>query len=135
MTLKEIKEHIMHQTNNDADDLEDFVPYLDRYVNDAYDRMVMAWAGQHLVFNNEDPLEAYPALAEDDDEPNLPDWLHPYLADWATWLVYRNGNPQKQSRGMAFRYSFEDALAKVRNQGGLAGQTTDYKNFRNHLDP
>ena len=135
MPLKEIKDHVMFQTNNDADDVGDFEPSLEHYINDAYNRLIMAWGGQHLKYDDDDPLSNYPPLSEDDDEPDLPGWLHQYIADWATWLVYRNGNPQKQSRGYVYRNSFEDALAKIRNQGGLAGQTTDYKNFRNHLDP
>lgn len=130
MTLKEIKDQVMFQTNNDAEDIEDYLPHVDDYINDGYDRLVSAWTKNHV------PQEDYPRLAEDDDEPNLPAWLHHYLSDWATWLVYRNGNPQKQQRGMAFRYAFEEVLAKISDQGGADGLNPDgttkqYRNFIN----
>ena len=35
MTLLEIQEHIMHQTNNDADDLGDYLPHLNDYINEV----------------------------------------------------------------------------------------------------
>jgi hypothetical protein len=62
--------------------------------------------------------------------------MHRYLTDWATWLVYRNGNPQKQQRGLAFRESFLWLLSYVSDQGGADGlnedgSTKQYKNFIN----
>ena len=92
MTFAEIKEQVMFQTNNDADDLEDFLPHVDDYVNEGYDRLVNAWAKNHI------PMTERPTLKEDSDIPALPFWTHRALADYATWLVYRNGNPQKQQR-------------------------------------
>ena len=105
MTLAEIKNQIMLQTNNYEDDIDDYLPHLVDYINDGYDRLVKVWT-------------------------------HRAICDWATWLVYRNGNPQKQNRGMAFRYAFEEILAKLSDEGGLAGLNEDgtniqYKNFRN----
>ena len=130
MTLAEIKNQIMFQTNNDEEDVVDYLPHLVDYINDGYDRLVKVWTKSHA------PQEDYPWLSEDTDEPNLPEWLHRYICDWATWLVYRNGNPQKQSRGMAFRASFEEILSKLSDEGGAAGLNEDgtnvqYKNFRN----
>ena len=130
MTLGEIKDQVMFQTNNDAEDIEDYLPHVDDYINDGYDRLVSAWTKNHV------PQEDYPRLTEDDDEPNLPEWLHRYLADWATWLVYRNGNPQKQQRGMAYRYAFEEVLAKIADQGGADGLNEDgtQKRYRNFIN-
>jgi hypothetical protein len=130
MTLGEIKEQVMFQTNNDSEDVEDFLPHLVDYVNDGYDRLVSAWTKNHI------PQTDYPLLSEDTDEPNLPEWMHRALCDWATWLVYRNGNPQKQNRGMAFRQAFLDVLAKIADEGGASGLNTDgtqkqYKFFIN----
>ena len=68
MTVEEIKNRVMFQTNNDVDDM---------------------------------------------DEPALPVRFHPAIADWATWLVYRNGTPQKQQRGIPFRNAFEEMLASA----------------------
>lgn len=131
MTLAEIKSQIMFQTNNDDEDVGDFLPHLVDYINDGYDRLVKVWTKSHME------QEEYPWLVEDTDEPNLPKWVHRYIADWATWLVYRNGNPQKQNRGMAYRYAFEEILAKLSDEGGssgvdpVTGENIRYTNFRN----
>ena len=121
MTLLEIKEQVMFQTNNDADDLEDFEPHIVDYINDGYDRLVDVFDHQHVTESS----ETYPTMSDNDDEPNLPDWMHRYLVDWATWLVYRNGNPQKQNRGYAYRESFESLLARIRAEGGKDGINAD----------
>jgi hypothetical protein len=135
MTLGEIKYHVMFQTNNDADDIGDFEPHIIDYINEAYDRLVNVWAQQHTEFSRVD----FPRLGNDEDEPKTPEWTHRYLADWATWLIYRNGNPQKQNRGMAYRYSFEQMLSQVADEGGMAGLNEDgsrkrYRNFINIPD-
>lgn len=132
MTLDEIKYHVMFQTNNDFDDIGDFEPHIIDYINEAYDRLVNAWAKVHTKFNAED----YPRLAESMDVPKTPEWTHRYLADWATWLVYRNGNPQKQQRGYAYREAFERMLSQVSDEGGASGVDENgnrktYKNFFN----
>lgn len=132
MTLGEIKDQVMFQTNNDSDDLEDFEPHIAEYVNDGYDRLVKIWDHQHVSSGS----ESYPALSESTDVPKTPEWTHRYLADWATWLVYRNGNPQKQQRGYAFRESFLAMLSTVSGEGGAAGLNEDgtlkkYNNFIN----
>lgn len=132
MTLKEIKEQVMFQTNNDAEDLGDFMPALNDYINEAYDRLVSVWAKAHV---SEESDKHFP-LTSNGDEPMVPAWTHRYLADWATWLVYRNGNPQKQQRGYAFRESFLGMLSTISDQGGENGLNEDgtqkqFKNFRN----
>ena len=132
MTLGEIKYHVMFQTNNDVDDIGDYTPHLVDYINEAYDRLVNVWDKQHTRYAKVD----YPRLGDDADTPLTPEWTHRYLADWATWLVYRNGNPQKQQRGYAYRQSYEDMLAKVADEGGSAGIDENgnrklYKNFFN----
>lgn len=131
MTLREIQEQVMFQTNNDADDLGDYTPHIDDYINDGYDRITIVWDSQHV------PSDDYPRLVRDNDEPNLPAWIHRYIADWATWLIYRNGNPQKQQRGRAYWQSFEEMLSKLSDGGGKSGFDENtgaqkkYKNFIN----
>lgn len=119
MTLAEIKNQIMFQTNNDAEDIDDYLPHVDDYINEGYDRLVSAWTKNHI------PQTDYPRLSADTDVPKLPEWTHRALCDWATWLVYRNGNPQKQNRGLAFRTAFEEVLAKIVGEGGAAGLNED----------
>ena len=125
MTLAEIKNMVMFQTNNDKDDLGDFLPYLDTYFNDGYDRLCVAFSGEHSGQDSDN----YPPLRKDKEVPNLPDWVHSAIADWATWLVYRNGNAAKQSRGFQYRSAFEYAENKLRamsaSQKGLTDAATD----------
>lgn len=129
MTLSEIKYHVMFQTNNDADDIGDFEPHIIDYINEGYDLLVNAWAKQHTAF----ALVDYPRLGDDSDVPRTPEWTHRYLADWATWLIYRNGNPQKQQRGYQYRSAFEGMLARVADEGGADGidENGNRKQFRN----
>lgn len=130
MTLTEMKDQVMFQTNNDPEDIEDFLPHAEDYLNEAYDRIVIVWDHQHV------PSTEYPRLEEKDDTPNLPEWMHRYLCDWATWLIYRNGNPQKQQRGLQFQSHFLNLLSKLADEGGKDGLDEDgkpkrYRNFRN----
>ena len=129
MTLAEIKDEIMFQTNNDAEDVGDYMPHLLDYINEGYDRLMSAWEKNHI------PTE-HTRLDYDTDVPALPEWLHRSICDWATWLIYRNGNPQKQQRGMAFRAAFEEILRKIADEGGADGLNEDgsrkqYKHFIN----
>ena len=130
MTFAELKEHVMFQTNNDADDLPDYMPHVDSYLNEGYTRLCKAWAkGQYSPGD-------YPDLKYDEDIPALPYWAHRALADWATWLIYRNGNPQKQNRGLYFKDAFEQTLRRIMDEGGIDGVNDDgslkkYDQFRN----
>ena len=161
MTLDEIKDRVMFQTNNDSEDVGDYMPHLVDYINDGYDRLVNAWAKTHCGTEDwpwlqeapepdtpetdvtvEVTEEATEEVIEEETEPwtldipKTPEWTHKYLADWATWLVYRNGNPQKQQRGIPFRNAFEEILSQIRGEGGADGMNEDgtrklYKFFRN----
>lgn len=121
MTVSDIKKAVMHQTNNDVEDLGEFMPYLMEYINEGYDMLVNAFSGMHIY------TEEYPELADDLDEPLLPKWAHRALADWATWLVYRNGNPSKQSRGYQYKTAFEEVRLSM--TGGSKGKTTNFYNI------
>lgn len=130
MTFAEIKDQVMFQTNNDPEDIEDFLPHVEDYINDGYDRIIKAWTKNHV------PAGEYPRLKYDEDVPAIPYWMHRYLCDWATWLVYRNGNPQKQQRGMAFYNHFMELLSRIQDEGGKDGMNEDgtpkqYRNFIN----
>lgn len=123
MNLLEIKQHVLFQTNNDADDLGDFLPHLTDYINEGYDRLVVAWCGEHVS----DDSETYTPLKTDKASPELPAWTHRAIADWATWLIYRNGNAGKQNRGVPYRQGAEEMFALVRGMmdSGKAVVRTD----------
>lgn len=110
MNLLEIKNLIMFQTNNDADDLGDYMPYIEDYINEGYDRVVAAFCGQHVSADS----DTYTTLSHNKSQPEVPDWTHKAIVDWATWLIYRNGNSNKQNRGFQFRNSAENLLATLR---------------------
>ena len=100
----------MFQIGGDAEDVQDFLPYLTRYINDGYDRLTMVAYGQHVG----DGADDTPALSHDRSIPVLPEWTHPAIADYATWLICRNGNAQRQNRGYAFRRAFENVENRLR---------------------
>lgn len=106
MTLAALKSQVMFQTNNDDDDVSEFLPHLVGYLNEGYDLLVLALTDEHL----ED--DAY--MASDSDTPSLiPIWAQPAVADYGTWMVYRNGNPSKQQRGMQFLRAFNEVRARL----------------------
>ena len=115
MTLEELKARVIFQINADLDDLGDYEPHLSGYVNQGYDKLAWALLTRRLG------SRGLPVLEADSDVPVLPDWMHPAMADYATWLVYRNGNPQKQQRGMQFLQAFNEVLQEAK---GLAGRVS-----------
>ena len=123
MTLDAIKAQVMYQTNNDKDDLPDFEPHLTDYINEGYDILVMNYTDQHVASDSVD----YPPLVNLTDVPNLPEYTHRGLADYATFCVYRNGNAVKQNRGMAFYSAFLEIVGKLKYERGGVGR----KQFKN----
>ena len=119
MNVGEIKAFVMFQTNNDAEDVGEYMPYLLDYINEGYDKMLYASANRHAA-----PDTDCPPLLQEEDAPNLPAWTHLGIANWATWCVYRNGNPAKQSRGVQFRAAAEEIASQLRSG-------TETKNFYN----
>ena len=121
MTVGEIKNAVMFQTNNDTDDVGDFLPYLRDYINEGYDLLVFAYTGAHLSGDE--------ALNADTEILALPAWTHHAIADYATWCVYRNGNSQKQQRGYAFRSAFDDVRTQILGMGKDGGRVTNFINI------
>lgn len=116
MNLGELKNLVMIQTGNDVEDYPDFAEQSLVYINDGYRRAYQHWMG------------VYPEtlLALDEDIPAVPDEIHTAIADWATWLLYRNGNISKQNRGMAFRQAAEQTLGRVSRLGGMTNPDARY---------
>lgn len=125
MTVGEIKNAVMFQTNNDVDDIADYIPYLIGYIGEGYDKLVFAFAGVHPSAGD----AVYRPLRADHDVPATPEWTHRALADWATWMIYRNGNSQKQQRGYAFRSAFDEVMARVLSEGGDKGKPKNFFNI------
>lgn len=135
MTLTDIRAQIMFQTSNDADDLPDFDPHLNDYINEGYDIVVLTLYKEHLDYAAEPTGK--PPLVDEEDVPQLPEWLHRALADYATYLVYRNGNPQKQQRGLAYLDAFNKALGRASRltAADIAALGGNGEVFHHHLDP
>ena len=109
MTLDDLKNLLMIQTGNDVDDYPDFAEQSLVYLNEGYRRVYKHWHG------------SFPEtlLTSETDIQNVPESLHQAIVDWATWLLYRNGNVSKQNRGVAFMRSAEQALSRVPRNGGM----------------
>ena len=116
----------MFQTNNDIDDLPDFKPHLNDYINEGYDILVEAFTGMHVSEESEE----HPTLSTDYDEPNLPEYAHRALADYGTYMVYRNGNAVKQNRGSVYYSMFMGVLAQLRYDAGK-GESGKPRQFTN----
>ena len=127
MTLEDIRSHVMFQTNNDADDLPDFQPHLERYINEGYDLLVESYAGQHVSEVSAD----YTPLSNKRDEPNLPEYAHRALADYATYMIYRNGNAVKQNRGSLYYSMFMGVMAQLKYDSGRSdsGKPPQFSNL------
>lgn len=113
MNLSAIRQQIMFQIGGDAEDVQDFLPHLTQYINEGYDRLTMAVSGRHV---GEAEDEIAPLLHEK-SQPELPEWTHAAIADFATWLICRNGSAQRQNRGYAFRRAFENVESRLRLAG------------------
>jgi hypothetical protein len=109
MNVREIKERVMYQTNNDADDVGDFSPHLLGYINDGYDQILFDALGVHVGDTD------YPLLSSDADTPvsGVPAWTHSAIADYATYCVYMNGSAPKQSRGYAYLARFNKVKSRL----------------------
>ena len=110
MRFDELKRRAVYQAVSDADEVDELTPYVDQYINEGYDRMLSI------------AEKTEPPLLMDEDEPALPEWMHPTIADYATFLLLRNGSPQKQSRGIQFRAAYEETVARFFRDGGLVGK-------------
>lgn len=67
------------------------------------------------------------ALREDTDEPKLPEYAHPALADYICYRHLSSGNLAKQSRAEFFRQSFYQQMRALTPQG--AGSVTRMQNL------
>ena len=114
MTLDRIRAQVMFQTNNDVDDLPDFQPHLNDYINEGYDLLVEGYRNQHVQSGSAE----FPPLENPGDEPKLPEYAHRAIADYATYMVYRNGNAVKQNRGNVFYSMFMGVLAQLKYERG-----------------
>lgn len=68
-----------------------------------------------------------PALEADTDEPELPQYAHPALADYICYRHLSSGNLAKQSRAEFFRQSFYQQTRTLIPQG--AGSVTRMRNL------
>lgn len=108
MTLTDIKARVMHQIGGDLTDLGDYIPFIDDYMYEAYDRLLYAFTKEHAT-TDDDQLP----MTDDRLQEQLPLWSHPAIADYTTYCLYRNGNGSRQSRGQAFLSAFLQIEARL----------------------
>ena len=70
-----------------------------------------------------------PALEADTDEPELPQYAHPALADYICYRHLSSGNLAKQSRAQHYRNEFYAQMQRIspRPSGGVTGYRNFYK--------
>ena len=117
MTLTQLRNHALFQSNNDAEDLSEFQPAIDNYINEGYDKLTMAYAKLHLGQQADDGTTPYSKLANTTDAVALPAWCHRAIGDYATYMIYRNGNALKQNRGIPYLQQFESAKRRLAEEG------------------
>lgn len=105
MTFEELCDRVMRQCGEDLSDMPDYGDLVPQYLNEGYmklmdKRLSGAISGVERL--------------TDGSTPALPEHAHPAIADYATWLMYRNGNPVKQQRGQAYLASFNEALLSLK---------------------
>lgn len=128
MTVGEIKRLVVEQFGQTDDEARPHMPKLTLYINDGYDIMVNAWKPRTHIGD-----EGFPRMMADDETPQLPIWLHAYLADYATYLIYRNGNAQRQQRGIPYLARFNEAVSRIRLEGD--GEEPGYPGRFHNLGP
>lgn len=118
MTLADIKKQALFQYNNDTDPVDDFdfLPHLVDYINEGYEDLYWNWTDEHV----DSPLR------EERDVPLLPEWAHRAVADYATYLIYRNGSSARQNRGQAYLSNFMLIRNKLRDE-----KDDNVRNFHN----
>ena len=113
MNLAEIKQQALFQYNNDTDAMDDyeFMPHINDYANEAYDKLLWHW--------KESALPPFMRLEKDTDVPVLvPDWAHRALSDYVTWLLYRNGSSARQNRGQVYLQNFLEFARRLKQMNG-----------------
>lgn len=106
MRLGALRARATIQATGDAEEAAVLEPLLSQYINEGYDRLAEAFG-----------LKECEMLQTEEDEPVLPAWAHGAIADYASWMLMRNGNAQRQSRGLQFRAAFEEARARALRAG------------------
>ena len=73
MTLLELKNLIMFQCNNDAEDIGDYLPHITTYINEGYSLLVNAWCGERADADSDN----YPPLRHDKSRNCLSGHIRP----------------------------------------------------------
>ena len=115
MHFDALKQRAVYQAVGDVEEMAELEPYVGEYVNEGYERLA--------ALHGKTEMEP---LVRGNDEPDLPEWMQPSIADWATWQLLRNGNPGRQQRGIQFRAMFEETVARALREGGVTGKRTKF---------
>ena len=119
MQLDEIKELALRQQNIDVEDVAEYADLLTAYLSQAYyDLMSVRKRG---IMTGVEPLS--------DTNNLLPVYVHPALADYATYAMLSNGNAQKQSRAGAFYSRYLNARTTLKSEAQEAEEALNGGNF------
>lgn len=112
MRFGEIRDMVMTQSGNDPSDSSEYEPALSQYINEGYGNLLYEYSHERISTAQG---AQYPYLKNEMDVPILPEYLHRPIADYATYLIYRNGNISKQQRGNSFYAQYMKALGDARS--------------------
>ena len=113
------------QYGANPEDLPEFLPQLTGYLNAGYSWLAWYWDKRNVGPTD----DCHPPLRDVNDTPELPVWTHDYICDYATYLIYRNGNPQRQQRGIPFLSRWQEGVEHLRAEGGKAGVPDRFRNL------
>lgn len=100
MTFANIRDMVMFQSGNDTADYPEFEPALTEYINEGY----------AILQREISRAEEIHRMLAGNDEPRLPETLHRAIADYGTYMIYRNGNAARQNRGVPYYQMFQQAI-------------------------
>lgn len=106
MKMIEIENMAMAQAGEDPEDLSERLPYMAVWVNEGYRRLLVARYGERGA-------DAREMLSGNNDEPDLPEWVHGALADWGAYRLLITGSASRQGRAGAFLSAFESARMRL----------------------
>ena len=113
MTLIEIENAALFACGEDGEALSDHQPYLRDAVNRGYDLLLSAAGRGHLH------EEVMPLHAEK-STPELPQWAHAALVDYAAAALLRLGSPEKVQRASLLMSSFRESENRLRREQSRA---------------
>ena len=106
MTKQQIRQKALYWIGAESWDGDEFAPHLDDAIEEARGEMELA-AGRE-----------WPQALSDNESPDAPVWAQDAMAEYAAYMMLRNGSPDKRERAAAHYARFHQAVSRVRMKDG-----------------